>query len=540
MKDTGFIPLKPLNVIVGANSSGKSTFLRFFTLLHQSAYKPIRGDIAWVDESMVDFGDYKTAFNRYADSDAKLRFSFRLKAEKNPKKMFRLRAIPMSFFESIGHFYSCDINIEITYSSSSDGRNTFISELKFHITDSQKQAHTIYYNLSDRNNIEVTIDGTPVESCVFSKDERFENRLENKLIPYIDIKRDKWTIGHKDMSMDVATFPLSVVELLKPLCSSSFTHTERLKSILDDWTVDKKKFIKKASEDKNLPQSLRNSLSNSENISKHPAFDIFYQTLYTICFTYIGLSIVNDELVRTFTSTEYVAPLRAAANRYYRYQNLQSSVLDPFGKNLADYISSFTDKQKSDYDAFMRKVLGASIRVGYASGHQSINIVKCKTEADGQNSEDSSSDRSKEMNITDVGFGYSQILPILTKIWEASWRNKISSTAMYRHQPTLLITIEQPELHLHPALQARLADAIMKVATDKNTETTIILETHSPTILNRIGLRIAEEKVSPEDISVLIFNKSEAETEISQVSFDNDGRLTKWPYGFFDPDDDEF
>ena len=61
LKDTGFIKLKKLNILLGSNSSGKSTFLRSFPLFAQSVKKNLRGPISWFDDSMVDFGNYETA-----------------------------------------------------------------------------------------------------------------------------------------------------------------------------------------------------------------------------------------------------------------------------------------------------------------------------------------------------------------------------------------------------------------------------------------------------------------------------------------------
>lgn len=54
LRDTGFVKLKKLNILLGSNSSGKSTFLRSFPLLSQSIKKNLRGPISWFDDSMVD------------------------------------------------------------------------------------------------------------------------------------------------------------------------------------------------------------------------------------------------------------------------------------------------------------------------------------------------------------------------------------------------------------------------------------------------------------------------------------------------------
>ena len=64
--DTGDIDLKSINMLVGTNSSGKSTFLRIFPLLKQSFFRRINGPILWAgtDEDYVDFGSYKETINK--------------------------------------------------------------------------------------------------------------------------------------------------------------------------------------------------------------------------------------------------------------------------------------------------------------------------------------------------------------------------------------------------------------------------------------------------------------------------------------------
>ena len=61
--DSGKIELKPIMILLGSNSSGKSTFLRSFPLFTQSVDKKLRGPISWFDTSYVDYGDFKTAKN---------------------------------------------------------------------------------------------------------------------------------------------------------------------------------------------------------------------------------------------------------------------------------------------------------------------------------------------------------------------------------------------------------------------------------------------------------------------------------------------
>lgn len=106
--------------------------------------------------------------------------------------------------------------------------------------------------------------------------------------------------------------------------------------------------------------------------------------------------------------------------------------------------------------------------------------------------------------------------------------------------------MEQPELHLHPAYQAKLADAFVEFVNldrkqkkqypeefEKN-KNILIFETHSETIINRIGQRIREGALNANDVNVLIFEKKiqDPNTEVKQTMFNDKGQLIDWPVGF--------
>jgi len=80
LQDTGEMEIKPINILVGLNSSGKSTFLRFFPLMKQSLRRKVNGPILWSgeDDDYVDFGSFDEAVNNNA-KEKKISFKFSLK-----------------------------------------------------------------------------------------------------------------------------------------------------------------------------------------------------------------------------------------------------------------------------------------------------------------------------------------------------------------------------------------------------------------------------------------------------------------------------
>jgi len=122
-----------------------------------------------------------------------------------------------------------------------------------------------------------------------------------------------------------------------------------------------------------------------------------------------------------------------------------------------------------------------------------------------------------EVQMADIGFGVSQILPVLILCY-------------YVPEGSILI-LEQPEVHLHPKVQADLADVFIDVVKERNVQ--IILESHSEHLLRRLQRRIAEEEIS-EDKTALYFCQIEDGTSaIERLDVDEYGNIRNWPQGFF-------
>jgi predicted ATPase len=142
-------------------------------------------------------------------------------------------------------------------------------------------------------------------------------------------------------------------------------------------------------------------------------------------------------------------------------------------------------------------------------------------------------------NIADIGFGYSEILPVILTLWSS-----VNEPLKY---PSI-IAIEQPELHLHPQLQAQLADVLVQITKLKkesflrkgtlvSRKIPLMIETHGEAIIDRIGQLIEDGKAARDDIQVLLFEPDEDNggVKVRASQYDEDGCLVDWPYGFFTP-----
>ena len=122
-----------------------------------------------------------------------------------------------------------------------------------------------------------------------------------------------------------------------------------------------------------------------------------------------------------------------------------------------------------------------------------------------------------EAMLTEVGFGVSQVLPVIT---------------LLHYVPEgATVLLEQPEIHLHPLAQAELADAIVHAATHRRVQ--VVLESHSEHLLLRLQRRIAEgERITDHDVALYFCGMRNGASEIEALDLDAYGNIRNWPDRF--------
>ncbi len=120
-----------------------------------------------------------------------------------------------------------------------------------------------------------------------------------------------------------------------------------------------------------------------------------------------------------------------------------------------------------------------------------------------------------QINLKDVGFGISQLLPVLIQGYAAE------------EEQTILM--EQPEIHLHPRAQADLGDLFIALAEQKKS---LIVETHSEHLMLRLRRRIAEQKIKKEMVGIYFIEWKGGESVVSRIELDDYGQMVNVPEGF--------
>jgi energy-coupling factor transporter ATP-binding protein EcfA2 len=116
-------------------------------------------------------------------------------------------------------------------------------------------------------------------------------------------------------------------------------------------------------------------------------------------------------------------------------------------------------------------------------------------------------------NLSDVGYGVSQALPIV-----------VQSVLAARDG---LLLLQQPEVHLHPRGQAALGSLFAKLVTKEKKQ--LVVETHSDYLLDRIRFEVAQGNLKAESVQILFFEKQEIETVIHEIGLDDLGNVTGAP-----------
>ncbi|MCB2203448.1 DUF3696 domain-containing protein [bacterium] len=234
------------------------------------------------------------------------------------------------------------------------------------------------------------------------------------------------------------------------------------------------------------------------------------------------LNLAQEKL---FNSIFYLGPLRTKADRLYTWGGITPESVGFSGENTVAAILAARDRKISfgyrrpakpleEIIALKLKEMGLieEFKVNPISEQRQEYEVKVRTRG------------SKDwVDLPDVGFGISQVLPVLVQCFYAPAGS--------------IILMEQPEIHLHPNAQSALADVMIDVinsrenGSDRNIQ--LVIETHSEHFLRRLQRRIAEDAVSQEKVSAYFANISRTPATLEPLQIDVFGNIQNWPENFF-------
>ena len=234
---------------------------------------------------------------------------------------------------------------------------------------------------------------------------------------------------------------------------------------------------------------------------------------------------INLKHEKLFQSLSYLGPLRTKAERLYSWTGIEPESVGYAGENTVAAILAARSraislgyrqraKPLAEVVALKLKEMGLieEFKVNQISKQRQDYEVKVRTKGS-----------TDWVDIPDVGFGISQVLPVLVQCFYAP--------------PGSIVLMEQPEIHLHPSAQSALADVMIDVinsrenGVDRNVQ--LVIETHSEHFLRRLQRRIAEDVVSQGKVSAYFANITRTPATLEALQIDVFGNIQNWPENFF-------
>jgi len=212
------------------------------------------------------------------------------------------------------------------------------------------------------------------------------------------------------------------------------------------------------------------------------------------------------------SEVSYLGPFRSEPERYYRSSGMRAQHLGKAGANTASLFAERTDQAKRLLDEvgdWFRLHCGQTLDVVSEGRFHSLVLRSDKSD-------------SFSVNLVDVGVGISQVLPVVA---QCKLRRSQEST------PSLDV-YEQPELHLHPQVHGALADLFIESV--KETQSRVIVETHSEVLLLRLRRRVAEGLLDPKDVIIYwVTKRDEGGSTVVPIEIRGNGEVDQWPTDVF-------
>ncbi|MEW6235898.1 MAG: AAA family ATPase [Candidatus Omnitrophota bacterium] len=508
------IPLKPITLIFGPNSSGKSAIIQSLLMLKQTLTESTSKQIVLLSNgSLVDLGAYSD-FISNNDKTKHLKFSVVFKFPKDKESnnfipgstcdnysQFQDRELPekYEFLETlINNFTHFKLSIDICQDQSDSKIN--ISEIRIYLGESEESFGI--FEPQENGYIQDQLYGLtyknihPFYELFFDRIRASEDVFKD-LLEKLHIKEREFDNTYEKKC--ALGFILSCLFFLQEpeYCPGP---NNRINHFLpEDAIVERTEYAEAIH-----PTSI---LAGSAGL----CFELFLKNLV------------------------YLGPFRQLPERYYRVSGDMPVNVGRSGEWMPQILYHDPEKLANLNAAMKRFEIPYELKVSRLKYVDSQgNEETCIKQSDIFALRMLNKRNGVEASIRDVGFGYSQLLPIIMQ--------SILSQKEF-------IIIEQPELHLHPAMQVELGDLFINSALGEN-KNKFLIETHSEHLILRLLRRIREttagelpENVSPihpEDIAVLYVEPGEDGSVVKEMKVDKNGEFIDWwPAGFFTERADE-
>ena len=484
-EDTGDMGMTNITGFFGTNSSGKTAILQFLLMLKQTVESSDRQRILYMGGDSQSYVDLGTSYDLIHQHILPGTISFSLIWKppiSKPKLGLFAYNMDWDLIEEINPF------IPSMFYSQLYSYIEFESEININIDNIQIEKMMYQYNSDDSlGTLEKILkepkrgDNYYLEVVSIESNQEFSNTLKFKESP---IKN--WIKSVK-ISMDLTS--KNTINNSYQLSINTSNFEDEIKSLQISCQAPFNSY--------SFPKESKKNKESKENIY------LYYNNL--------ALSNLEQSFENLFQNLYYLGPVREYPSRTYRWSGEKPQDV---GKRGEWTIAALLAAQKSDPE-ILKKIASWLRELNLIHSFDIQPIVAHRQEYEVKIRR---TPNSSEVSLTDVGFGVSQILPVLV--------------LCYYVPEGASIILEQPEIHLHPSAQMGLADILIEVS--KTRKLQIILESHSEHLLRRLQRRIAEEKFSNEDVALYFCSTDqEGKSNLTPLEVDKFGNINNWPDNFF-------
>lgn len=528
---SGEITFKPITILLGANSVGKSSIIQLMLMLLQSATDKADLSALKTNGEIVSSGNIVNLFsNRNTTKPIELSIGldegFANWLRRNPlesiyKRLeFEYRNLERMGYEGISqelkgktftrYIAESESNFKKICDLMDEAYGSFnYSYLLFESAnfDTWKKEFLISYQILKTIIGEVPSPGTRLQ-CRIELGYNAANRSKTNILYISKLFIEKLT----EDTLSQGVTQLLGLHVGKPLShptvelTSDVLNAAQIAELNEEYHKFRKQII---------PNVRHNIFSYfSYDLNPDFFFSPFSQKLplplrYTMYIFQFALQSIEKEF--EIGKINYVSPLRAHPKRYYYLDKTKTpKSLDTLnGDSIAEVLKN-NSELKEKVNGWLKHF---QISIDVHILEEAIHKLKVYQNA-------------LELDITDVGFGISQILPVIVQ----GFFTAAGSLTM----------VEQPEVHLHPKMQADLADLFIDIALplqpnrrERACQKYLLIETHSEYLLKRLRRRIADKTISADDVAIYyIGQKRNNQSTISAIDIGRTG-LFEWPEEFY-------
>ena len=528
--------LAPITVLTGTNNSGKSSFLKMMNLLQQSVRDIGSLNVLNFIGGNHNLGTFGNAVNwesdkenitlvvdfplDYFDEGFKLELVYRKMGEIGYIKSYKV------FSENRDLLIIDDIVLDDNYNYQSFVKNEdFMYSYNFSF-DLEYIKKFIYQEIIKNSTISDNLIKTSNDFIFYTYNLRNEEgkinlneSIKNKLeSPYLDLRDDLLLVERSINQVKVSTNSFQLKNKNSDLFTDSFDE------------IDEPLFLWKYENylGETLSKKFKSNLlkSNSE-------YNVFDENVSVV---------IEPENLNVF--------------RKLVINNIQNSLNKiKYSLKNVDFISAQRGNSDGEIEAIAKSFYSLQLDLDNRFISKSLDLLDIKGElkidrVQGRFTAISILKNDKKTNIADLGYGYSQVIPILLKIVLSAQLNKTNKSTItdkaINESPSFgsyidslkpILVIEEPEANLHPNLQSKLADVF--VLAYKTFGTRFILETHSEYFIRKLQYLTAKKEITQDDTVIYYFNTdenvSEEEPKVKSIEITRNGNLTdRFGIGFYD------